>query len=429
MTSAENLPEPGAHPTLLTEPDANIRSRVSPRRLGTALFIIGFGWVFANGGLTTVLLAAKIGILAPDDKTFILGLATALAGIGTTIALFFWGAISDLTRSRLGRRSPWVIFGAVAAGVFLVLIGLSTSVGMLITFFILYGLTFNALVAAILAVFADRVPRARRGTISAIYGGAQVIGGTIAGVIDSRFIVSPSPVFFFIGAVVVVVAAILFLILAPDYSSKDLPRAKLDMRGLLDAFKFPKKAPDFYWAFAGRFLLLLGLYAVQNFTLYILEDYIHLSKDAAANIIAISGIATLVTIVLGTFLGGPLSDRIHRRKVPIFIASLLFGVAVLVPLVWPTGTAMIIFSALSGLGLGAFLSVDTALMTEVIPSDANAGKDLGILNTANTVPQIIAPLLTSGVVAIGFGYAPVFVVSLVLIIIGAFSVFRIKSVR
>ena len=101
----------------------------------------------------------------------------------------------------------------------------------------------------------------------------------------------------------------------------------------------------------------------------------------------------------------------------------------LIPFVWPTGTAMIIFAAVTGLGLGAFLSIDTALMTEVIPAQETAGKDLGILNTANTVPQIIAPLITSGIVAIGFGYAPVFIVSLVLMVIGAFSIFKIKSVR
>ena len=229
--------------------------------------------------------------------------------------------------------------------------------------------------------------------------------------------------------VILTVMTVLFLVLAPDTSTKDVPRARLDRAGLLDAFKFPKGAPDFYWAFAGRFLLLLGLFAVQNFTLYILTDYIHLSSTEAGNIIAIAGIAQLVAIVIGTFLGGPLSDKLKRRKAPLFVASLLFGVAVLIPLVWPTGTAMIIFGGVSSLGLGAFLSIDTALMTEVIPGGDSSGKDLGILNTANTVPQIIAPLITSGIVAIGFGYAPVFVFSLVLIVVGAFSIFKIKSVR
>lgn len=430
MTSPE-LPEPHAHPLILTEPTgafAAITSRVTTRRLGVALFIIGFGWVFANGSLTGVLLQSKFLILDPENKVFLYGLATALAGIGTTIALFFWGTISDLTRSRFGRRTPWIAFGGAAGVIFLVLIALANTPVLLILAFLGYGLTFNALVAALLAIFADRIPREKRGTISSVYGGAQVIGGTFGSIIASRFVSTPNTGMY-IGAVLILVTVVLFLVLAPDYSNKNAPRATLDLRGLLASFKFPKNAPDFYWAFVGRFLLLLGLYAVQNFTLYILTDYIGLSKADAANIIAISGIATLVTIVAGTFLGGWLSDKLKRRKLPIFIASLLFAVGVLIPFVWPTGTAMVLFSAVTSLGLGAFLSIDTALMTEVIPAQESAGKDLGILNTANTVPQIIAPLITAAIVAIGVGYAPVFIAALVFILIGAFSIFRIKSVR
>lgn len=68
-------------------------------------------------------------------------------------------------------------------------------------------------------------------------------------------------------------------------------------------------------------------------------------------------------------------------------------------------------------------------MTEVLPSEDARGKDLGILNTANTVPQVLAPLITSGIVSAGLGYRPVFVISLVIISVGAVSIFKIKSVR
>jgi len=425
------LPEPLAHPGVLDEPTRSIptiRSRVSSKRLGFGLFIVGLAWVFANSIATATLLAAKIAILAPDDKVFFLGLATAMAGIVATLSLFFWGAISDLTRSRLGRRTPWILFGAISGTIGLSLIGLSDTIGGLLAAFIGYGLLFNALPAAVLAIFPDRIPRDKRGTASAVYGGAQVIGGAVANIIASQFITNPNAMFF-VAAGILLVGSVVFVFLAPDYSSKDEPRAKLDLRGLGEAFKFPAKAPDFYWAFAGRFLLLLGLYMVQNFTLYILTDYIGLSTEETSTVLALSGFASLITIVIGIFVAGPVSDKIKRRKIPIFIASMLFGLAVLIPFVSPTGTSMIIFGAVSGLGLGAFLSVDSALMTEVLPSEESRGKDLGILNTANTVPGIIAPLATAAIVGIGFGYAPVFITSLIVIVIGAFSIFMIKSVR
>jgi len=431
MTMSNELPAPLAHPLAVeAEPvvDEPIRSRVSPKRLGSAYLAVGLTWVFANSMATSTLFARKVEILAPDDKVFLLGLATALGGVVTTIALFGWGAASDLTRTRFGRRTPWVVFGAVSGAVGLVLIGLSNSYGGLLAAFLGYGLLFNALPAAVLATFPDRVPRDKRGTASAVYGGAQVLGGAVAGIIASQFLTRPDPLFF-IAAGVVLAGGLLFVVLAPDFSSKDAPRATLDREGLIAAFKFPRGAPDFYWAFTGRFLLLLGLFMVQNFSLYILTDYIGLTTQEAGTTLAISGFASLVTIVLGTAVAGPLSDRIGRRKLPIFVASSLFGVAVLIPLLSPTATSMILFGAVSGLGLGAFLAVDAALVTEVIPSEGSRGKDLGILNTANTVPGVIAPLATAGIVELGAGYGPVFATSLVLILIGAFSVFKIKSVR
>jgi MFS family permease len=431
MTSAQNLPEPGAHPTILSEPPdpfSEVRSRTSTRRLGVALFIIGFGWLFANTMLTNVLLSAKIQILAPDDKVLVLGVATALAGIGTTIAVFVWGTVSDLTRSRFGRRTPWILFGGVCGALFLVLMALTTTTGAFVAAFVAYGLTFNALCAAVLAIFADRIPREKRGTYSTVYGGAQLIGGGIGAVFAAQFVFKPNSAFFMAAGILIVIV-VAFLLLAPDYSSKDMPRDKLDIRGLLAAFKFPRKAPDFYWAFVGRFTLLLGLYAVQNFSLYILEDYVHLTGSTLQNVIKLSSGAGVLALVIGTVIAGPLSDRIHRRKVPIFAASILFAVAITIPLIWPTALAMILFGVVSSLGLGAFLSVDTALMTEVIPVGDSNGKNLGILNTANTVPQIIAPLLTAGVVSIGLGYGPVFIAALIFVLVGAFSIFKIKSVR
>lgn len=428
---SNELPSPLSTPGVLETPTSNlatVRSRVGLKRLNVAFFIVGLAWVAANSMATSTLFAAKLAILAPQDKVFLLGLATALAGAVSSVALFGWGAISDVTRSRFGRRSPWIVFGAVTGAIGLVLISLATSVGGLFAAFLGYGLLFNALPAAVLAVFPDRIPRDKRGTASAAYGGAQVVGGAVSGIVASQFLTNPDPIFF-VGAGLILAGGLLFVVIAPDYSSEDIARTPLSRESVLDAVRFPKNAPDFYWAFAGRFLLLLGLYMVQNFMLYILTDYIGLDEAETSRVIALAGVASLVTIVVGTVVAGPLSDRIGRRKLPIFVASMLFGLAVLFPLIWPTGTSMILFSAVSGLGLGAFLSVDAALMTEVLPAGDSRGKDLGILNAANTVPGIIAPLATAAIVGIGIGYAPVFIASLSVIVIGALSIFKITSVR
>lgn len=426
-----DIPEPLAHPGVLDAPTgsfAAIRSRVGTKRMGLGFFVIGLAWIFANSMATGTLVAAKIEILEPDNKVFYLGLVNALGGLLATVALFVWGAVSDLTRSRLGRRTPWIIVGSIGGAIGLVLIGLADTIGATIAAYIGYTIIFSAVPAAVLAIFPDRIPREKRGTASAIYGGAQVLGGAVAGIVASQSLDAPNPVYF-VAAIVLLLGGLLFVVIAPDFSSKDDPRVKLDLKGLLESFKFPANAPDFYWAFAGRFLLLLGLFMVQNFSLYILSDYVGLEGQALKDTVLFVSLASLPTIILGTVIAGPVSDKIGRRKLPIFIASMLFGLAVLIPLISPTATGMILFGAISGFGLGAFLSVDSALMTEVLPSEESRGKDMGILNTANSVPGIIAPLVTASIVGVGFGYTPVFIVSLVVIVVGAFSIFKITSVR
>jgi MFS family permease len=429
MSTNASIPEPLAHPTTIDDPDVVVdpHPRVTVRRLGVALLIVGLCWTFAGNVGSTTLLAAKIQLLEPSNKVFLYGLATALYALINTVALFVWGVASDQARTRFGRRIPFVAFGAVGGAIGLVLMGLAGSVGWLIAAFLLYGVLFSALPAALLATFPDRVPMLRRGTLSAVYGGGQVFGGAVGAIVASRFLSKPDPLFFGI-AVVMLVGGLLFVIIAPDHANRDQPRDRLDLKGLLAAFKFPAKAPDFYWAFAGRFLLLLGLYMVTNFSLYILTDYIHLSKADTANVIAISGLTSLVTIVAGTVIAGPVSDRLKRRKAPILVASALFGIGVLIPLFSPTAVGMIVSGAICGLGLGAFLSVDAALLTDVLPSKESGGKDLGILNTANTIPQVIAPLTAAAIVGIA-GYAPIFIIGFVIVVLGAVSIFRIRSVR
>jgi MFS family permease len=424
------LPEPSLDPALMEAiplPDREPRSRVSQRRLRIALFIAATVVFFAVSGLTGNVLAAKFAILDPANKTSLYGLATTLYAITATIALVLGGTFSDLTRSRYGSRSPWLIIGAVLGAVALVAAAITQSAGFLLLLAPLFGLTYGVLPAILVAIFPDRVPVNRRGTVSAIYGSGQVFGAVIGGSLGAQFLIAPAP-FIFATAIVLVAGVIVFVLLAPDYSNVGDPRPRLDLRGLVKSFAFPRKAPDFYWAYAGRFLLLFGVYMITNYILYIVTDYMGVPPDKAAGTVASVALVGFVPLIIGTVVGGPLSDRLKRRRAPLFVAAMLFAISIILLLIWPTPFTLILFSAISGLGQGAFFSIDTALMTEVIPSDLSRGKDLAILTTANTIPQVLAPGVTALVVGL-LGYPPVFVIALVCVLVGAGSIWFIKGVK
>ncbi len=99
----------------------------------------------------------------------------------------------------------------------------------------------------------------------------------------------------------------------------------------------------------------------------------------------------------------------------------------ILPFASATAGAMVAAAAVAGLGFGIYLSVDTALMTEVLPSADDRAKDMGILNIANTAGQVLAPGLASVTVAVG-GYRPLFLVGLVGLVVACASALCIRPI-
>lgn len=93
-----------------------------------------------------------------------------------------------------------------------------------------------------------------------------------------------------------------------------------------------------------------------------------------------------------------------------------------------SGTLLYVTGALAGSGFGVHLSVDAALMTEVLPRDEDRGKDLGILNMANTGGQMLAPVVASLTVT-AVGYRPLFVLGGLVSVGSALCIRPIRGVR
>ena len=71
--------------------------------------------------------------------------------------------------------------------------------------------------------------------------------------------------------------------------------------------------------------------------------------------------------------------------------AIVIAAGVLAPVLSPTVGAMFVYTAIVGVGYGAYMAVDLALMIDVLPSHGDVGKDLGVLNIAANVPQALTP--------------------------------------
>ena len=97
--------------------------------------------------------------------------------------------------------------------------------------------------------------------------------------------------------------------------------------------------------------------------------------------------------------------------------------------VWPAWPGALVAAAALGIGFGAYSAVDFALLTQVLPAARDRGKDLGVLNIASSLPQVLAPVIAAPIVTGVGGYATLYLVAAGIEVTGAVLVYRIRSVR
>ena len=134
-----------------------------------------------------------------------------------------------------------------------------------------------------------------------------------------------------------------------------------------------------------------------------------------------------MTLIATTVVGGIWSDRVGRRKPFVIGSGLITGLAALTLAFFPTWPGAIVGAFILGAGFGVYLSVDLALVTEVLPAHEDRARDLGVINIAVALPQVVAPLVATVLVAVS-GYVLLYLVAAGVCVVGSGLVRRIVSV-
>lgn len=350
------------------------------------------------------------------------GIINAVAGIVTLALLPVCGALCDRTRSRLGRRKVWVLGGTAAYAVALVLTGYQHSWGALAATWGLAAAAVCAITAGLTATVADEVPDEQRGLVSGAMFGPQSVG-LVVGLVAVEGLSAAGR--YWAIALALLVLALPFLLryrdVDPGHGAPALSVAEIVESLWVD----PRRHPDFGWAFGSRLLVNIGNALGTTYLYFFLKDDLHVS-DPDASLLELSLIYVVFTL-LATFAGGVASDRSGRRKVFVGVAAALQGLAALLLVAFPSYAVAAVGAALLGAGYGAFLAVDQALVTAVLPSADDRAKDLGILNIGTNVPQALGPLMAAALVAwVGFG--AMFAVAGLMSLAGAVMVRPVRAV-
>ena len=378
-------------------------------------------------GTQLVLLPAQVQSLAPDSKVGSLALITTVSAIAGLVGLPLGGSVSDRTRSRFGRRSPWLAVSSLVCAGLLLAMGSSTGLAMLAVTYTLLMSASNFYQGALTAIVPDRVPTHRRGTASAAIGMGIPLG-TLVGVNLAGHL---SPLKADLCIAVLLVATTLLLVFAAREEPSIAAGAPVTHeRGGVRTYLLAFRNRDFTLAFVGRAGLFLSWFTVTGYLFYILADHIGTARLPGGDVAgAVSLLATISVIAsFASTLTGLVADRLDRRKAIAASSSFGLGLSMLVPAFSPTWPAMLVFAGLSGTFLGAYMAVDLALMSLVLPDRHSAGRDFGILAAATNIPLVLSTPL-AGLLITTLGYPALFGFGVVAAAASGIALLGVRSVR
>ena len=376
-----------------------------------------------------VTLALKVNSLvgieqAPSSLAIVTGTGALVAMVGNP----FFGRMSDRTSSRLGMRRPWMVTGLVGGSLGVLVVALAPNIPVVLVGWCTAQLSFNALLAAMVAVLPDQVPPAQRGLVSGVLGVCLPIASVSGTFLVQLFTGNQLAMFL---APCAIGGFFIFAIRLKDRRLAKADKPTWSLREFASSFYVnPRKSPDFAWAFASRFMFVLAYAFVTTYQAYYLLDKIGSAEADVPQQIFLGTLVQSVVLVTASLVGGRLSDRTGRRKIFVFTASIVYGLAMFVLAIASNFNGFLVGMAISGLGFGMYMAVDLALVADVLPNKDNAAKDLGVLNIAGALPFTVAPAIAPAILAIGGGsYGVLYGFAGACAILGAVAILPVKRVR
>jgi Na+/melibiose symporter-like transporter len=391
-----------------------------------------FGLAFMWNGLHPIILPALLLQFAPETlKNTYLGAFTFIGLFLAMVVQPLSGAVSDRSRARWGRRRPWMFWGTLFSVLFLLAMGQAGSLLGLLGAYLLLQLASNTAHGPAQGLIPDLVPSARRGLASGIKNLFDMSGLIVTSLVMGQLMGDDRPVLAFtVISVVLVVSASITLLTTKESPIAEGEKAQ-DRTGLRDLLRVDlRNYPDFTRLLIARFFILFGIFAVQGFAQYYIQDWLGEPNPAqvTGNLLATIG----VTLTVLVFPAGYLSDRFGRVRLNVFSGALAaLGIFLLIFV--RDVNSLYLFGGIIGMATGIFLSVNWALATDLVPLE-EAGKYLGLTNLATAgaaaASRAAGPLI-DGLNALYpgryLGYPVLFVLTSVIPVLGVIVLRQIRE--
>jgi len=367
--------------------------------IGLAFFTTGIAWGLYDTQVNQQL-EIYLGFLA------FVGFWMALDNIIGVIIQPIMGSVSDNTRSRFGRRTPYIIIGVILSAIFFAIIptGFGTSFGTLLVWMFLFGISMGFYRSQAVALMPDFVRPHNRSKANAII---NLMGGVGAVIAFTLGLVGDSIGFqavFIIVSVIMVVALLIFLWKVKEveaYSYKLLHEVEakegkkmkqgIEKPKLIESIKDIAKEDDkatlimllaiFFW--------FVGYQGIQSlFTIYATDPNI-LNQSSGFASFMLNFVA--IPFILFAIPAGIIATKMGRRKtikigLILMISALIFGALVQKNLI-----ATILALVLAGIGWAMVNVNSITVVWELAPSIEKIGTYTGVYYFFSVLAAILGP--------------------------------------
>jgi MFS family permease len=403
----------------------------------TALSAFWFGGNFMWIPLTTVLVQSQVDLVVPTgSQNGAIGFAIGIGGFLAMTVPPLVGAWSDRLNTRFGRRRPIMIAGTLLTIPGLILLMTAGNYPQIVIGYAIVQFFFNAAQAAYAGIIPDVVPAQQFGKASGFLATMTQLG--IGGGLGATSLLGSNRAIYLIF-----IAAILLTLIPTVWAARSeglTPIPQHPRRSIGEAireFLRPLHEGDFAWVVFTRLMISSGITAV----LYNLHNFFRdvvLTPGTSPDTFTSNWLLVVVLTALPFgFFGGLISDRLHRRKVFVYLAGgAQASVAIVFIAFYPTAIPLVFALGIAyGVGYGLYFAVDWALACDTLPDKKQSAKDMGLFHIALTMPQAIIPFFGGPLIDAlngphgNSGYRVVFSSAVVFLFLGTILVSRIKSVR
>lgn len=409
------------------------KTTISLKRLIPGLIIGPASWLGPYIVMNSLFLPAMLQHLDAPNKIKLVALFSTCGMIVAALSNMIAGALSDKTKSRFGKRAPWLVGGAFVFMLAMIGASLSPTVPVLLIAWMIGQAALNFIVAPMVA-WIDFAPEDGRGTASSAYGGlGMALGNNGFNVVGALFL-SQYRLGFIIFGIFTFIGTLIAAFIVHEPSNLDTidhesagEKEKLSFAEIKHIFPKWSIGRDYYLALIGKLLQGVGNFAITGYILYIMTDFLHRGDQTQSSIQLINIIMLAFGIFMG-FVAGPVSDKLKILKYPVGFSTIFLAAGALCLFFFRNSFGLITYALCAGIGMGMWNSLDNLLNLEVIPDKNRVAFFLGVYNLGNTITQAIAPVLAAAVISL-FGFSAIFLVSFVFSLVGGICMLSIKSVK